>query len=411
MVTVTHEPLIVCAGGGTGGHLYPQLSMVRELARRRPDARLLFLTTERPIDARTIGRMMEGCGPAYDIVAQPVLPLPARVTGIWSFARAWRASMRLCREKFARRRPDVVIGSGGFGSAPAICVARELAVPTALLNPDAVPGKANRYLAPKADVVFAQWEATRAHFVGNVRVRPVGCPVREAFRTTHDRAAAARRFALDPQCSTLVVTGASQGAISINQTMVAIADLLARRKNWQILHLTGSTDVGLVRMSYRSRGIAASVLEYTEFMAEALALADLVVSRAGASTLAELTAMGRASVLMPYPHHRDRHQFFNARVLADAEAAVIVEDQGAAMENAPPLAEALGRLMHDDAARTRTADRAARLGRPEAAATIADELLALMGDGGRRASSRRSLRSGFAPHSEPQALAPGRRRD
>lgn len=148
---------------------------------------------------------------------------------------------------------------------------------------------------------------------------------------------------------------------------------------WQFLHLTGATDYEQVRAAYESRSVAGRVLAYTEHMADALAAADLVVSRAGASTLAEVTAVGRASVLMPYPHHRDKHQSANAAVLADAGAAVVVEDRLSASKNAPVLGKVLSQLMQDDAARGKMSARASGLGTTGAAATIADAVLEMAG--------------------------------
>jgi UDP-N-acetylglucosamine--N-acetylmuramyl-(pentapeptide) pyrophosphoryl-undecaprenol N-acetylglucosamine transferase len=174
-----------------------------------------------------------------------------------------------------------------------------------------------------------------------------------------------------------LVTGASQGAKSINEAVIAILPFLKSCANWQVLHLTGEKDHPFVADAYRGSGLAAKVVSYTEHMAEAVAAADIVVARAGASTLAELTAVGRAAVLMPYPFHRDQHQMTNAECLARVGAARIVRDAVAPAVNARALQSALAELMNDDAARAAMAGAALRLGRRDAAEKIAESLFEL----------------------------------
>ena len=402
------HPYIVFAGGGSGGHLYPLLSIADEIRLRMPGVRFGFWTTQRNTDERMMGRAFQGvsqapvCGRADpEIVVQRVMPLPTSLRRLPQFIASWRASVRSCRERFMLDAPDVVIGGGGYGSAPPIWAARRLRIPGVLLNPDAVPGRANRFLASKARVVFVQWPVTKSHLSRRVPVEVVGCPVRRQFQNA-GKADGWRRFGLDPSRKTLLVTGASQGAHSINRAIAALVDALVGIDGWQFLHLTGQADVALVREAYRARPLRTSVLAYTEHMAEALAVADLVLSRAGASTLAEITAVGVASVLMPYPHHGDRHQYANASVLADAGAAVIVEDRIRPDENAGPLSNVLHRLMGDTDALEVMAGRAAELGTTNAAATIADRVLMLAGRG---RNVTRKTRSSLSASEEWRDLA------
>ncbi|MEE9294022.1 MAG: UDP-N-acetylglucosamine--N-acetylmuramyl-(pentapeptide) pyrophosphoryl-undecaprenol N-acetylglucosamine transferase [Phycisphaerae bacterium] len=373
-----HQPYIAFAGGGTGGHLYPMLSLAAEIRRKQPRARFVFFTTDRPIDERLIRHVFDEQSAV--IVSQPVKPWP-RALGDWPrFYGAWRASLKRCRAEFQNDRPDVVIGSGGFGSGPAIHAARKLGITTALLNPDAIPGKANRFLASRSDVVFAQWPQTQRYFARSVRVRVTGCPIRPEFSHAR-RTAGLHRFNLDAARKTLLVTGASQGARSINRAVAASLGDLAGIDGWQYLHLAGTADVDGLRMAYASHSLAATVLDYTEHMPEALAVADLVVTRAGASTLAEITARGLPAVIMPYPHHRDRHQYANAAVLTEAGAAVLVEDGLTAADNAPRLFAALRGVMIDSQVRGEMARAAAVLGVPDAAERISGVVLALIANG------------------------------
>ncbi len=389
MIALRRELHVAFAGGGTGGHLYPVLSLADAVRREVPAARFSFFATERAIDGRLIGRW-------YDertdrMVFQRVRPLPRSVSGIFGFARGWRASVRRCGEAFAEHRPDVVIGSGGYGSAPAICVARKMGIPCVLLNPDAVPGKANRFLAGKADVVFAQWPVTELSFPRTARVLVAGCPIRREFGTA-DRQGGVRRFGLSEARRTLLVTGASQGARSINRAMAAIAGELAGIDGWQVLHLAGPEDVEFVQSAYAARSAPSVVLDYSDYMADALAAADLVVTRAGASTLAEITARAVPSVILPYPYHRDKHQYANAAVLAEANAAVMVEDRLEVELNAPRLAVVLKKLMFDGEALSKMSRNAGALSAPDAAREITGMVLALVGrDPGDEPNSERLL--------------------
>ncbi|MFQ5414144.1 MAG: glycosyltransferase, partial [Phycisphaerae bacterium] len=375
---------------------YPALAIARALSEREPRLRFTFFATHRPIDRRVLDRG------DWELVPQTLPPLRAAPWGWPGVIRGYRGSSRACRLRFDRDRPLVVVGTGGFASVPAVRMARRAGIATALLNPDAIPGRANRLLAADADAVFVQWPETADHFRPGTAVRVAGCPVRAAFNTP-DRQAGISRFSLDPKRKTLLVTGASQGARSINEAMITNVDLLRARDGWQVLHLTGDADHASVRRAYaaaatvgpgtgshreragdprRGDTVRFRVLPYTDHMADALAASDLVVSRAGASTLAEITAVGRAAILMPYPYHRDMHQLANARRLVRAAAARIVFDTVDPARTGRMLRAVLEELMTDDDARDHAAAAARRIGRGSAAADIAGQLLALRPHGG-----------------------------
>lgn len=329
--------------------------------------RFAFFGSSRAIDRELI-RI-----PDADLVQQSVRPVSLRPWKWPAFYWHWRASRKTCREYFSRQRPAVVIGSGGFASGPPICEAAALGIPTVLLNPDAVPGRANRFLAGRADLVCVQWAESRARFAGHPACVVTGCPVRGRFRSA-GRTAGLEHFGLSADRRTLLVTGASQGATSINGAIIALLDDLSRLSDWQFLHLAGTADAERTRAAYAARGLPANVLAFTDRMPEAMAAADLIVSRAGASTLAEITAMGKPSVLMPYPYHRDMHQRTNARMLTSRGAACLVEDRIDPRLTAPALREALLGLMGDEGALARMASAARRMGAPDAAERIAAEV-------------------------------------
>jgi len=365
----TDGPLFAFAGGGTGGHLYPAIAVTEAIRRRRPDARFVFFGTRRRIDRQILNRV------ECEFISQELPPLswvPRRVLNAFL---AFRKACQACHERFILDRPVVVVGTGGMASVPPI--------PTALFNPDALPGRANRHLARVAGCVFAQFEETIAHFPRGVQVVVSGCPVRPEFQTA-TRSGGIERFGLDPNRKTLLITGASQGARTVNQAVVANADFLTAQRDWQVLHLTGETDFELVSAGYRGRGVPVKIVAYTEQMAEAMAAADLIVSRAGASTLAEIIAVGRASILMPYPFHKDRHQLVNARCLVRVGGARIINDAIDPALNAPALRAVLDELMGADDIRENMG-RAARSvgGQGEGAAELmADRLLEMSGISG-----------------------------
>ncbi len=359
---------VVFAGGGTGGHLYPGIATADAVRARDPNTRITFLTSDRVLDRQLLQPT------TFAQIPQPVRPLTLNPLHMPRFWLAWRESVRAAHSFLARQRPQAVLGLGGFAAGPAVVAARRLGIRTAILNPDVVPGRANRYLARYADLIVLQWEASRRHFSQRAACRTFGCPIRPAFANT-DANSGRRHFELDPDRPVLLVTGASQGARSVNQTMVEVwPRLYHQHPDWQLLHLAGPADETTVRDSYAASGVPAKVMVFTAEMHHALAAADLVISRAGASTLAELTAVGRPAVLLPYPYHRDRHQHANAQVLVDAGAARLVEDRKSADLNAGPLLQTLTDLQTPEH-RERMACAARGLGRPRAAETLAEWLL------------------------------------
>ena len=358
----------IFAGGGTGGHLFPGLAVADALRLVEPQARITFFTTTRTLDRQLLEHR------PYEQIEQPVRPatlVPWRWPGFW---RAWRQSVRAAGKFLQARRPQAVLGLGGYAAGPAVVAARSLGIRTAILNPDAIPGRANRYLAGYADLVVLQWDVSRRHFPPGTNCQTLGCPIRAEFASV-DQAAGRRHFDLDPQRPTLLVTGASQGARSVNETMYRVwPAFAAKHPDWQLLHLSGPANEADTRTAYGSlmapQAAGTHIVGFTHEMHRALAAADVVVARAGASTLAELTVLGRPAILLPYPYHRDRHQHANAQVLIDAGAAVLVEDQRSADLNHKPLSAALEHLA-DAQTRNQMAQAAKKLGHEQSATKVA----------------------------------------
>lgn len=362
------EPHFIFAGGGTGGHLYPGLAVADALRQLAPQASVTFLTTTRTLDRQLLEPT------AFDQVEQPVRPFTVHPLRLPGFLWAWQRSVRSARALLLQCRPRAVLGLGGYAAGPPVVAARKLGIRTAILNPDAIPGRANRFLARYADLVVLQWDVSSRHFPAGTNCQPMGCPIRAAFGTP-DPGKGRQRFDLAPARPVLLVTGASQGAHTLNQVMMRVWPAFhAVHPDWQLLHLTGPADEAAVSAAYAAAGAPARIVSFTHEMSLALAAADLVVSRAGASTLAELTALGRPSILLPYPYHRDRHQHANAQVLIDQGAALMLEDRLHPELNEHPLQAALEKASQP-AARQQMSRAAGSMGRTAAAHDVAAWLL------------------------------------
>jgi UDP-N-acetylglucosamine--N-acetylmuramyl-(pentapeptide) pyrophosphoryl-undecaprenol N-acetylglucosamine transferase len=360
------ELRVVIAGGGTGGHLYPGIAVARELQSRSKGARITFAGTAQGIEARVVPRE----GFELDIIRSAGLKgksLGDRLRGALlvpiSLAGAWRI--------LTRRRPHLVIGVGGYSSGPLVMAAVARGVPTMLLEQNAVPGLTNRVLGPFVRLAAVNFESTRAFFgsksfVSGNPVRPEFLDVHEPSRPAHHGRSAVR----------VLVFGGSQGAHAINLAMVEAApQLAAGTPPLRITHQTGERDVEMVRAAYRQAGLEAEVEPFIFDMAARLRDSDLIVCRAGATTLAEITAVGKPSILIPLPTAADDHQRKNAEALVAAGAAEMLLQASA-------TGEALGRrilaLAGDVEKRAAVGIAARKLAKPDAAKVIADRALDLL---------------------------------
>jgi UDP-N-acetylglucosamine--N-acetylmuramyl-(pentapeptide) pyrophosphoryl-undecaprenol N-acetylglucosamine transferase len=284
----------------------------------------------------------------------------------------------------AELKPAAVLGLGGFAAGPVVCRAAGAGIAVGLLNPDAVPGKANRYLAARADVIFTQFPSTMESFPRKLhnRIRCVGCPIRASL-TAADRLEAIGHFQLRPDRKTLLIFGGSLLAEVMGEALeLLVDDLFPLAETWQILHITASPRATRIEAELTRRGLTVRTQGYCDRMDLAYALADLVLARAGAVTVAELAATGRPAVLMPYPNHADQHQLLNAAALASAGAAIVCPDVRNAFLNAAALREHLLPVMRDDTRRIAMRQAAARAGKPAAARDVAMWLADPGGRGG-----------------------------
>jgi UDP-N-acetylglucosamine--N-acetylmuramyl-(pentapeptide) pyrophosphoryl-undecaprenol N-acetylglucosamine transferase len=367
---------IFLAGGGTGGHLYPGVAVAEAVRRTMPDVKPVFLCTTRPIDKV----ILDPTG--FQYIPQPIVPPVKTVGGLLKFWKSWRETKDLVRRLIAEHRPAAVLGLGGYAAGVAVKLAAAKGVPCAVLNPDVVPGKANQFLMKMVRAVCTQFEAT-ARYVGSSersKLQVTGCPIRSDIRTPPPRETAAGKLGLDPKLHTLLVTGASLGAQTVNEGVLTMLGGVTLR-GWQILHLSGRDHADSVRAGYRELSLDAKarVIDFTPAMADVWAVSDLAISRAGASSCAELTACGVPSILMPYPFHKDMHQRANAEQLVTAGAAVLVDDEKDRRKNADKLRPAVESLLYDSDRRRKMAEAARSLGKPDAAETVARVVTGMVG--------------------------------
>ncbi len=357
---------IVIAGGGTGGHLYPGIAVARELRRRVPEIAVSFAGTARGIESRVVPR--EGFdldllrsaglkGMSLSSLARGLSLLPLSGLDAWNIV--------------SRRRPQLVIGVGGYSSGPIVLMAAFRRIPTLLLEQNAVPGFTNRRLAPFVSAAAVTFESTLSYF--GRRGFVTGNPVRPEF---FDHAPAAPH---DGPARVLIF-GGSQGAHAINMAMVEAATRLAAHPGGlAVTHQTGERDLEHVRDAYRRAGLAARVEPFLFTMDREMKAADLVICRAGATTLAELTAAGTPAVLVPLPTAADDHQRRNAEVLAAAGAADILEQSQMTGE---ALAHRIIGLAADPSRRRAMSAAARRLAKPDATKAIVDRAFELLELGG-----------------------------
>ena len=366
MAETLDKTAVLLAGGGTGGHLYPGIAVAEALRTIAPELHPVFLCTRKEID-RVI---LEPTG--FEFVPQPVVPWKKSIGGTLRFAMGLRETWELDRRVIRERKPAAVLGLGGYAAGLAVRMAAGKKIPTALINPDVVPGAANKMLFKRVDAVCCQFDQTADYVEASLRgkLKVTGCPIRSDIRTLPPRAEAAQRLGLDPRTHTLVVTGASLGAQTVNEAVLTMLGQITLR-GWQILHLSGRDHAASVRAGYRELPAQAVVIDFTPAMADIWAVADLAISRSGASSCAELTACGVPSILLPYPFHKDMHQRANALVLVDAGAAILVDDERDRASNAKRLQAVIEPLLYDADKRRAMSEAARKLGKSEAAENVA----------------------------------------
>lgn len=357
---------LLIAGGGTGGHLFPGIALAEELLTRQPGMNdVLFVGTRRGIEAKAVPEA--GMNVRFiEVEGIKGRGLKNRVRALFKIPAAILQSMRILKEF----KPDAVVGVGGYASGPVVLAAWLMGIPTAIQEQNARAGMTNRWLGHVAKVVFTAFPEVQDAFPA-AKVRLIGNPIRRAFLDN---------YLMEPEKrekTGLLVFGGSQGAHILNATVIDAlkalgADVLS---NLSIVHQTGTKEAEAVREGYKAAGIEAEVKEFIQDMSGAYAKADLVVCRAGATSLAELTVAKKASILVPFAAATDNHQEINASSLVKAGAAVMVRESELSPQR---LADEI-RAMLAPEKRAEMEKAASHLGRPEAAHDIVDVLAEMTG--------------------------------
>ncbi|MDH7516016.1 MAG: undecaprenyldiphospho-muramoylpentapeptide beta-N-acetylglucosaminyltransferase [Bacteroidota bacterium] len=357
-------PSILFAGGGTGGHVFPALAIAESVLELEPNARISFAGARDRLEAEVV--------PRYGFAFDPIWIAgfrrsfsPANLLFPVKVVAALLQSRRIIRT----RRPDVVVGTGGYAAGPVVFTAVRLGCRTLIQEQNAYPGFTTRFLAPRVDEVHVGFPSTREYLGRARRVVVSGSPVRPSL--VRIPAAEARRFfGFDEEKPTVFVFGGSLGAQSIN---AAVAAMLPRfeTEGVQLIWQTGMRTFEQFRRCGESRPHVV-IRPFIHEMHAAYSAATIVVCRAGAASIAEITAMGVPSILVPYPHAAADHQRRNAHALADAGASCVVED-----DRLEVLEQILFELVSDKAALERMAEAARRLGKPGASRAIAEAVLRL----------------------------------
>ncbi len=352
---------VLFAGGGSGGHILPAVAVAGEIAAQRPDSEILFVTSGKSLD-----RSILQAYPFYQ-VALDAPKLPSKLGGWPQFTVAFVRALADAFGILRQFRPEVVVGTGAYASVPTVLVARLMGIRIVLLEPNLAPGRATRWLARFAHTVVCSHTNTATA----LRPRPVqvlGTPVRREIEAA-SRTDAYSHFNLDPHHKTLLILGGSQGSSGVNRIVTeAMPNIFSNGLAMNIIHQTGEADFNSVVAQYRSLTLQARVMPFIEKIDLALAAADVVVSRAGAITIAEMTARNVPSILIPLPHSVEGDQLKNAKHMQQCGAAMLVEEGS---DSARVLAEALQEIVKNPEVAQSITHSLDRIGHPDARTAIA----------------------------------------
>jgi UDP-N-acetylglucosamine--N-acetylmuramyl-(pentapeptide) pyrophosphoryl-undecaprenol N-acetylglucosamine transferase len=362
------ELRIIFAGGGTGGHLFPAIAIAEEFRKVRPDAKILFVGTKEKIEARVV--------PQYGFQFQSIwisgvhrkrffknVLVPLKVI----------VAMMQAYSIIKNFRPHVVIGTGGYTAGPVLFTASLMKIPTMIHEQNSYPGVTTRMLSKRVSQVHLTFEESKKYFSRKDNLNVSGNPTRRSLEQVN-RADALKYFGFsDERRKTVLVFGGSLGARTINNAMLQCVEQLVQ-DNVRIIWQTGTDDFERVQKECSAYSQSVKVLPFIDRMDFAYALSDVVVCRAGATTIAELTRLGKAAILIPYPHAAADHQTENAKVLANAGAAHMLSDT----EVVQKLSEVLSNILNDEGKLSAMRTASTQLGRPDAAQTIVRHALELI---------------------------------
>jgi len=362
---------LVIAGGGTGGHLFPGIAVAEEFLARDPANEVLFVGTERGVEARLLPKL----GYRLELIAAAGVrgkSIIGQLKGLAGFLYGYSQSRRILREF----KPDLVLGVGGYASAPLVLAARGLLIPRFVHEQNAIPGMTNKLLSRIAVQAFISLEESRKFFPKETTLL-TGNPLRRQILEEVERHGDG--VDLEPRTSNLepvfhlLVFGGSLGAHSINMTMAAAAPLLGKLgAAISVTHQTGEKDFEEVVAAYREAGVRANVVKFIDNMAAEYRAADLVICRAGATTIAEVTACGKPCIFIPFPHAVDDHQRKNAEALLKCSAGFMLLERELTPES---LIKQIAEILESPSLLHETGKNARSVARLDAAKVIVDEMV------------------------------------
>ncbi len=358
------------AGGGTGGHIYPGIAVAEKIIELQPTAKIHFFCSSRDIDSQILSKT------GFEFTKLPAEPPSLRPATLLRFTKTFLQSAKIASRIFDKTENPIVVGIGGFTAAPVCRAAHKRKIPLNLINVDIVPGRANKLIARWADEIFVQFEETAQYLKKQKhKINVTGCPLRKTFENP-DPQKTIDRLNLDKNKKTLLITGASSGSQNINNTICSLLKFLDRfADKWQIAHITGVNNFEQVNAKYSNVKIAHKIVDYYDDMADLFAAADLALGRSGAVSVAEYAASGTPSICIPYPYHKDMHQYLNAGKLVEAGAAVIVDDLSDTQERVDWLAEELETLLKNDDKLAEMKQNCKKVADKNAAKIIAEKIL------------------------------------
>lgn len=358
---------IIVSGGGTGGHIYPAITIIRAIEKIAKDSAFLYVGTKIGLEADIIPKE----GLPFETVDIQGFERKISMTNIKTLGKSVQ-SVWHARKIIRDFKPDVVIGTGGYVCGPILLAASLLGIPSLIQEQNVIPGMTNKILSKFVTKIAVGYEEAREYFPVE-KVMFTGNPIRDEVMTA-DRAASIEEFGLDPSKLTVLISGGSRGARSINNAMIGVHCYFAGDLSTQLLHVTGKNEYNDIIAKLKKKGIDTdrvgniSIKPYLYDMPKALAIADLAIFRAGAVGLAELTAKGVPSILVPYPYAAANHQEYNAKAVADKGAAIVVRD---AELTAEKLIVLLKQLTKERDKLKKMAEASRSIGRPQAAVDIA----------------------------------------
>lgn len=352
---------IVLAGGGTGGHLFPGISVAQAFQKKCPKIRIEFYGTATGLDSKLVGDY------GFPLKVIGIERRRPGLLGLCSLAINLLKSRRECIREMKKNRPLAVIGLGGFAASTPGLAAHKLGIPLFLMEQNAIPGRTNRYLSGYAKCIFTQFESSVKHFGNKCRVEVLGNPVRE--EVLREDVAIPAEWGLERNVPTVVVVGGSQGARNLNKIA---CEALSGLKGAQVLHIAGDRDEDDVRKWYSEWNYDARIIGFCRNMGAAYKAADILISRAGATAIAEITALGKPAILVPFPFAKDDHQTANARELETNGAAVLFAEKNL---TAGKLLAEVDKMLNNEPLRKTMGGNARKMGSPDAAGSIVDAVI------------------------------------